>query len=176
MSLSDIKRRGRGNWEIKHGGCRRGARLPEYNVWAGMLSRCRNPNVKSYADYGGRGIAVCERWSDFAAFYEDMGPRPTASHTIERRDVNGPYEPENCCWVTRSAQNANKRPRKLKSCCVRGHKFTDDNVYIRSNGKRSCKTCRALAMVKLKESGYFKARQNGKRRGSGKSPPLASAT
>lgn len=83
---------------------------PEYDVWHGMLMRCHNPKKRSFADYGARGIIVCDRWREsFAAFYADMGQRPSPAHTIERRNNDGPYEPSNCYWATRATQNANTR-------------------------------------------------------------------
>jgi hypothetical protein len=88
----------------------------EYNSWCSMRNRCSNPNNIGFANYGGRGVTVCERWADFAAFLADMGPRPDG-HTLDRIDPDGNYEPGNCRWVTRLEQRHNRsqflRPEQI---------------------------------------------------------------
>lgn len=80
--------------------------------WRAMRERCSSVKHKNFADYGGRGIAVCSRWSEFSNFLADMGERPSRGHTIDRIDVNGNYEPSNCRWSTRSEQMRNTRTNR----------------------------------------------------------------
>lgn len=84
--------------------------IPEYDTWAEIKTRCYNQKSISFKYYGGRGITMCERWKNsFQAFFDDMGPKPTPDHSIERKEVNGNYEPTNCIWIPLSMQAQNRR-------------------------------------------------------------------
>lgn len=91
----------------RHGG----ATSPEYKIWKGMIGRCHNKNRKSYAEYGGAGIIVCEQWrSSFSAFISYMGSRPSPGHSIDRYpNMQGNYEPGNCRWATIAEQAENQQ-------------------------------------------------------------------
>lgn len=92
----------------------------EWNAWAGAKSRCSNPNVSAFKNYGGRGITMCRRWlNSFAAFFADMGPCPPR-FTLERKDVNRGYTPKNCIWASAKTQARNRRT----------------TVYVRRKGRK----------------------------------------
>lgn len=84
-----------------------------FKIWFGMVSRCKYPGAGHYSEYGGRGIKVCDRWQKFPLFFADMGHPPSRSHSIDRMEVNGDYEPGNCRWATRAEQQQNQRRTKL---------------------------------------------------------------
>ncbi len=107
-----------------HGGSRRadGTRTrptSTYTIWSNMKRRCLDLKSSHYHLYGGRGITVCERWMDFTLFLSDMGERPDGL-SLERRDNNAGYSPDNCYWATNQEQCANRRLRSAK-----GHIYKD---------------------------------------------------
>jgi hypothetical protein len=96
------------------------SKTTEYQTWNRMWSRCTNPVVDRYPQYGGRGISVCEEWRVFENFYRDLGPKPSAKHSLGRIDNNGNYCPSNCRWETPEEQHSN----------------TSTNVFIEYDGLR----------------------------------------
>jgi hypothetical protein len=92
-------------------------------TWMGMRQRCLNPNSTNFHLYGGRGITICDRWlhgeggrTGLECFIEDMGPKPSPEHTVDRHpDNDGPYAPWNCRWATMAEQNLNKRSNGVKA-------------------------------------------------------------
>lgn len=105
-----------------HGFTTHGWKHPFYRCWSEMIRRCRDPRRQNYAHYGGRGIKVCERWSVFQNFADDMLPTWSLGMTIERKNNAGNYEPENCCWVEFKQQSRNRR----------------NNTVIELSGVRMC--------------------------------------
>jgi hypothetical protein len=101
-------------------GCKKGnithgeSKTRLYNIWNNMKQRCQNPENTEYHRYGGRGISVCAAWGNYATFRDwalSHGYAPNLS--IDRKDNNGNYEPDNCRWATARQQANNTRQNRL---------------------------------------------------------------
>lgn len=93
--------------------------------WEGMKGRCHSPRHILYKNYGAKGIRVCDRWrASFDAFFEDMGPKPSPDHSLDRINNAGNYEPGNVRWATEAEQHRNR----------------SDNIMVTHSGKTQCVT------------------------------------
>lgn len=79
-----------------------------YRIWKAMKSRCFWDGHEATDRYQGKGVQVCDRWMNFLTFLDDMGHPPTPTHSIDRKDTNGNYEPNNCRWATNLEQSRNR--------------------------------------------------------------------
>lgn len=87
---------------------------PLYSTWLNIKSRCYRPTCREYKYYGKRGIEMHPSWiHSFSTFIDDMGPKPTPLHSVERLDNSGNYEPGNCIWATHTTQANNRRSNRL---------------------------------------------------------------
>ena len=120
------------------------SRTPEYYSWHDMIRRCNDPRYTNYHSYGGRGIKVCQRWLDSPTnFYADMGERLSPTHTLDRINNDGDYEPSNCRWATKKEQRANQRPKKMQANNTSGYigvHFNKVNSKWVASIKRNSKT------------------------------------
>ena len=94
---------------LKHGHNKIGNKSSEYMSWDSMVQRCTNPKHPAFEHYGGRGITVCDEWLNFEKFLSDMGEKPSAGLSIERKKNELGYYKENCIWATQSTQMRNTR-------------------------------------------------------------------
>lgn len=116
----------------------------EYNTWRKIKGRCNNPKDAKFKDYGGRGIKVSAQWlNSFPQFLKDMGKRPADCNSIDRIDVNGNYEPNNCRWANPKTQSSNRRV----------------NIYFELSGERitQAELARRLG-INPKSVEYFRKR------------------
>lgn len=95
---------------------------PLYKKWMAMKRRCTNKHERSYKDYGGRGITVCDEWIDFTGFYNDMHEGYEQGLSLERIDNDKGYFKGNCKWITMAEQARNKRSVTLYE--YKGEKLT----------------------------------------------------
>lgn len=144
---------------------------PGYYSWQNMRARCNNPKHPHFSYYGARGITVCERWKDFAAFIEDMGA-PESGMTLERIDVDLGYSPENCRWASRSEQMRNTRRNVFLTHDGRtqvvadwaaelGVSFSRLRYYVRTAGPNQAipATLKAVAKIKRQQAQATPPRQ-----------------
>lgn len=108
--LSRVRERKHGHTSGRLNGIQQ--RSKAYRVWGGIIERCQNPNNCNFHKYGERGITVCDRWRVFENFLEDMG-EPPIGKSIERKNNDGNYYPENCVWATKIEQGRNKRNNRI---------------------------------------------------------------
>lgn len=98
----------------KHGDRPKGKKKRLYNIWLHMRERCYNKNHTAFSRYGGRGILVCDEWSDYTNFkLWALSNGYTEKLTLERTDNDGNYTPDNCCWVTQKEQANNRCSNRL---------------------------------------------------------------
>lgn len=128
----------RGEKNTGHGYATRRAKAPEYVIYIGIIRRCSDVSTDRSKDYVGRGIKLCDRWrrgvtglSGFECFFADMGPRPSPLHSIDRKDNDGNYEPDNCRWATKIEQGRNRRSNRRLS--YRGRSITMTDATIVAN-------------------------------------------
>lgn len=145
-----------GRKSATHGQTVGGVWTPIYRCYRAMLARCDYPSQEHYDDYGGRGITVCDRWrfghaelSGFDCFRMDMGEKPSRTHSLDRIDVNGNYEPSNCRWATKGEQARNTRISKVTDA------MAEDIRRRHANGETKAAIARAYGLSRAYVLGAF---------------------
>jgi hypothetical protein len=129
-NLDKIKER-----QTKHGHSSNGIISPEFRTYRNMKMRCYDTKNKSYKNYGGRGIKICDRWLEsFENFLQDMGLRPSPNHSIDRFPNNdGDYEPGNCRWATRYQQGRGRTDNEWREFEGKRMILTDWAISVGTN-------------------------------------------
>lgn len=129
------------DWNKTHGM----SNTSTYQIWCGMIARCRKPSHGRYKYYGGRGIKVCDRWLKFENFLADMGERP-GDLTLDRINNDGNYEPGNCRWAHHIDQIANRRFTKRRQN-VTPSSMNSDSINGLDPSKKKQPKCRFFGRV-----------------------------
>lgn len=142
------------------------SKVPEYQAYKNMIARCYNKKNCNYKNYGARNITVCKEWlNSYDAFINDMGPKPSNKHSLDRIDNNKNYCKENCRWASKTTQSINQRKPKNNSTGVKGvticpksKKFVAQIGYQRKMHRIGCyKTLKEAALArKQAEEKYHK--------------------
>jgi hypothetical protein len=139
----------RGKNAVTHG--ESSPHTPEYDAWLNAIKRCTLTSDRSYKWYGARGITVCKEWRHcYQDFLADVGRKPSPTHTLDRIDNNGNYEPGNVRWATKSEQSLNQRTRTRKTHCYRGHPYNSENTYVTKTGHWECRICHRICKANRK--------------------------
>ena len=109
-----------------------------YRLWLAIRNRCNNKRGQDYRYYGGRGIRVCTRWNNFAAFAKDVGPHPGKGWTLDRRNNDGDYRRGNVRWASRKVQGRNRGYCRLSLLLARKvrRRYSEGGITHRVLAKR----------------------------------------
>lgn len=125
---------GCGKITISENAKKRKDRMSLYSIYNSMITRCENPNSQGWKYYGAKGVKICQRWrKSYDCFYDDMAPRPSKNHTLDRINPFGDYDPSNCRWATKKEQARNKRVLCQGHC---------SNCGKQTNGSTPSQSCR----------------------------------